>query len=420
MNRRRVRPNWFRIILLCLLVLGGAYVNRFVIPNQPSPFVPTPTVTRSPESFVTEAEGYFTEGKLEPAIDSYKQAIIASPSDPSLHVALARVEVWAGQYKDAQNSAEDALLLNPDNSMAHAVRAWALDFQGSYLEAETSITRAIELDPQNALAYAYYTEIILDSGGDVQKAIDASAKAIALAPDKLETHRARGYLLEATGNYEEAIREYQEAIKINNNIPDLHLSLGRNYRTLGIYDQAVDEFTRADTLNPQDPTPDLFISRTYATIGEFEKARQYAETAVNNNPADSNLHGNFGVMLYRTSYWSEAVDELGYVVNGGVTKDGIKIDKIELIPEQPRIAEYYFTYGLVLSRLNRCGEALQVSQLILSRVPADELAVDNANQIISRCQQNLNATPEPILSPTETAPAPTDVPTVEATATPTQ
>ena len=35
MNRRRTRPNWFRIILLSLLVLGGAYVNRFIIPNQP-------------------------------------------------------------------------------------------------------------------------------------------------------------------------------------------------------------------------------------------------------------------------------------------------------------------------------------------------------------------------------------------------
>ncbi|MBK9210528.1 MAG: hypothetical protein IPL71_20500 [Anaerolineales bacterium] len=57
MNRKRTRPNWFRIILLCLLVLGGAYVNRFIISTQPSPFVSTPTPTRAPESFITEAEG---------------------------------------------------------------------------------------------------------------------------------------------------------------------------------------------------------------------------------------------------------------------------------------------------------------------------------------------------------------------------
>src|SRR5512133_1988108 len=286
MNRRRTRPNWFRITLLSLLVLGGIYVNRFILPNQPQFGVPTPTVTRSPESFVTEAEEYFAQGKLLAAIESYKQAIASFPEDPTVYVALARTQVFAGQYKDAQTSAESAILLNNNNSNAHAVRAWALDFQGETLEAEASIKRALELDPNNALAHAYYSEILVDAfyGGTgivdaIEKAIEESKVAIALAPDTLETHRARGYVFEATGNYEEAIREYEAAIAVNANIADLHLALGRNYRILGIYDKAVEEFTRANALNPEDPTPDLFISRTYATIGEYAKAMQYAESA---------------------------------------------------------------------------------------------------------------------------------------------
>jgi hypothetical protein len=66
---------------------------------------------------------------------------------------------------------------------------------------------------------------------------------------------------------------------------------------------------------------------------------------------------------------------------------------IELIPDSPRIAEYYFTYGLALARTNQCGEALQIAQLIISRVPADELSVENANAIISRCEANLSTPP---------------------------
>ena len=134
MNRRRTRPNWFRIILLSLLVLGGAYLNRFVIPNQPQFGVPTPTPTRAPESFITEAQEYFAQGKLIPAIASYKEALASNPNDPAVYVALARVQVFAGQYKDAQSSAESALLLSNDNSMAHAVLAWALDFQEQYVD----------------------------------------------------------------------------------------------------------------------------------------------------------------------------------------------------------------------------------------------------------------------------------------------
>ena len=419
MNRKRpVRPNWFRIILLCLLVLGGSYMNRYIVTNDIQVGVPTPTATRDPESYITEAEEYFKQGKLIPAIESYKEAIIVRPDDPLTHIALARVQVWAGQYKDAETSAGDALLLNPDNSMAHAVRAWALDFQGDYLEAEASIKRALELDPNNALAYAYYVEILVDSylngGGSfegVEKAIEQSKVAIALAPEALETRRARGYILEATANYEEAIREYQAAITINPNIADLHLALGRNFRTLGIYDQAVTEFTRANALNPQDPTPDLLTSRTYATIGEYAKAMQYADAAVKDNPVDANLRGNLGVMNYRNLYWAEAVIELGYAVNGGVTEDGNKIEALNLVPGAPRIAEYFFTYGLALSRLNRCGEALPIAQMILARIPADELAVENANEIISRCEQNLVQTPVPSSTSSESVTDPTTTPT---------
>jgi hypothetical protein len=70
--------------------------------------------------------------------------------------------------------------------------------------------------------------------------------------------------------------------------------------------------------------------------------------------------------------------------------------------------EYYFTYGLALARLNRCGEALQVAQQILGRVPGDEIAVANANEIIRICETNLSVTP----TPGAETPSPTDTPTV--------
>lgn len=418
MNKRRTRPNWFRIILLSLLVLAGAYVNRFVVADIDPLGVPSPTPTISPDTLIAEGDELFKQGKLIPAADAYKQAIVSQPDNPAIHITLARTLAFSGKYKEAQVSAEDALLLNPNNSMAHAVRGWALNFQGEYIEAESSITRALELDPNNALAHAYYVEIRIDSYysglgsfDGIEKAIEESKVAQALAPDLLETHRARGYILEATGNYEEAIREYEQAIAINPNIADLYLAMGRNYRILGIYDQAVDAFTRADALNPEDPNPDLLLSRTYATIGEYGKAMQFAESSVANNPADTNLRGNYGVMLYRNAYWEDAIRELSYVVKGGLSDDGHEMEVINLVPDAPRIAEYYFTYGLALARTDQCGEALQIAQLIISRIPADELAVDNANEITNRCTENLNAPPatateEPAATEVDATPTP--------------
>ena len=157
MTRRRRRPNFFGWALFGLVVLFGYYLNQVYLPSRPNPFDATPTVTRSPESFVTEAEQLFKDGKLLPSIEAYQSAINSSPQNPALYIALARVQVWAGQYEEAQANAENALLLSPENSMAHAVRAWALDFQGGLdnnTEALGSIQKAIQLDPNNALAHA--------------------------------------------------------------------------------------------------------------------------------------------------------------------------------------------------------------------------------------------------------------------------
>ena len=404
MNRRRRRPNYFGWTVFALVVLFGYYFNQVYLPSRPNPFEPTPTPTRSPESFVTEAQALFDEGKLLQSIDAYKEAIKSSPQDPLLYIALARVQVFAGKPEEAQANAENALLLNPNNSMAHAVRAWAMDARGNSAEALASIQEALQLDPNNGITHAYNVEILVNSGSfdNTTKAIDESKIALALAPDTLEAHRARGILVEATENYEEAIQEYKAALGFNDSIPDLHLLLGLNYRTLGVSDLAIESFTRADVLNPADPLPDLYISRTYAGIGEFVKALQYAETAVNNSPAEARLRGNYGVMFYRNLLWLEAVQQLRLTVNGGRAEDGTNVAGIPL-SNDIRVAEYYYTYALALARTNQCGEALQIAQEIQAKVPADENAVFAASETVRICQENLVRPAIETPSPAETA-----------------
>ena len=389
MNRRKRRPNYFAWAIFVLIVLFGYYFDQVYLPTQPNPFEPTPTPTRSPESFLTEAQALYDEGKLLPAIEAYQAAINASPQDSTLYVALARVQVFAGQYEEAEKNAKNALLLNPNNALAHGVLAWALDFQGKSGDAQSSIQEALRLDPNNALVHAYYVEVLVSTGFEgFEKAAEESRVALALDPNLVETRRARALILEATGNYEEAIAEYQAAISINPNIPVLYVGLGLNYRILQVYDEAVAAFTRANALNPADPLPDLYISRTYATTGEFAKSLQYAESAVQDRPDSASLRGNLGVMYYRNFYWNEAIQQLGYTIYGGLTEDGVEIEGIPLVND-PLVAEYYYTYGLALARTNQCGEALPLAQMLQTRVPADENAVFAASEINRICSENL-------------------------------
>jgi tetratricopeptide (TPR) repeat protein len=402
MTRRRKRPNLFGWTLFGLVVLFGYYFNQVYLPAQPNPFEATPTATRSPESLATEAENLFKDGKLLQSIEAYDDAIKASPQDPALYIAVARIQVWAGQYEEAKANAENAMLLNPESSTAHAVHAWALDFMGGEVnraEALESIQRAIELDDRNALAHAYYAEILIDTGlfENYEQAAEHSRVALSLDPALLEARRARAYVLENVGadryNYELAIQEYRAAIEMNPKLPILHMELGRNLRFLEVYEEAIKEFTIANTLNPPDPEPDLLISRTYATIGDYAKAIQYAEQAVKERATDPNLRGNYGVMLFRNFLYEQALEQLERAVKGGKSEEGLPILGLS-ITEGGRAVEYYYTYGLALARTNQCGEALKISQQIKTAVPTDENAVFAADEIVRICQENLENPPE--------------------------
>lgn len=392
MNRRRRRSNPFTILVLLVLIGGAVYVNEMVVPQTPPLFVPTMTPTRSPESFINEAEALQKEGKLTQAIEVYKSATLVSPDNPAIYLAISRLHVMLNQYQPAVDNAGNALVINPNNAQALALRGYALGLQGNYLEGESALNQAITLDPNNPLPYAYLAEILAiksftSAGGveDLNQAIDYSRKAESFGPNLLETHRARGVVLELTSNYEEAVREFAAAVAINPNIADLHIYLGRNYRTLGDYANAIREFNNAIPLNPTDPLPYSYLSRTYLTQGEFANAIQYAELAIERAPTDPTLYGNLGVMHYRNRDYPNAIKYLRLAVRGGSAENGESIEGLPL--DYWPVSEYYYMYGLALARQGTCGEALQIAQAVMDGVSIEETSVSNAQEIIIICEQ---------------------------------
>ncbi len=393
MNKRRKPIKIGRILVLVVLIGALVYVNQVIVPATPPLFIPTPTATRAPESYITEAQRLEGEGKYAQAINMYGQAVQSDPRNPATYVALARLQVYKGDYKEAVKNAENALLLNGNNSTAHAIRGWALGLEGDYLAAESAFSKALELDSNNADAYAYRAEILAaqtqagsGSIGSLDKAVEASRNAQTIAPNSLATHRARGIVLELTGNYADAAREFEQAVAINNNIADLHLSLGRNYRYLEQYDKAVEEFNRANALNPGDPLPNFYISRTYAAIGEYAKAIQFAEQSLKVDATDPYLYGNLGTMYYKNRQYEDAVKPLRMAVTGGMAETGEEVKGLPL--DYGRVAEFYYTFGLTLANLGMCGEALPISQTLMDGVKNDDVSVFNAQEIINICSGN--------------------------------
>src|SRR4030042_484989 len=98
----RSKSNPSRGLLLTLLIMGGAWLlqqlNRGLVQ---SPFNPTPTPTRSPQSYILAAQAYFAAGKLDDppshqdAIGAYQQALKIDPNNPLVWDELARIQVYS-------------------------------------------------------------------------------------------------------------------------------------------------------------------------------------------------------------------------------------------------------------------------------------------------------------------------------------
>jgi len=414
MRQPRRYTNIWRLLLLVLVAAFLIYVNNVVQPLSPNLFVASPTPTTAPETFLSQAESLATQGKYSQALLEYQKAIQSDPKNPAYYIAITRLNIFSGDYATAVTNASNALLLGNTSSQAEALKGFALALSGNFLEGEASLKRAIMLDSGNAFAYAYlsilYAQQIINGQGAIgalDNAINASHKAVAIAPNALETHWARGVVLEVTANYQDAIAEFEAATAQNNNIAELHMALGRNYRSLQQYDRAVEEFTRANALNPSDSKPVLNISRIYAGIGEFGKAVQYAEQAVANAPTDPYMYGNLGSMYMRNRQYSLALFSLRLAVQGGTTPEGVPVQGLSLGPYP--VSEYYYNYGLTLRNLGYCNEARQIARAVIQALPDDEIAVANGQYILDNCPVN------PAVSTPTMLPSPTPRPTVTPT-----
>lgn len=413
MRKKRRHSNPWRVLLLILLIAAFVYLERFVVPTLPPPFIPTPTPTRSPATFILEAESLFEAGKLSQAEEAYQQAIEANPLEEQYFIDLARIQVFSGKYQAAEESASNAVLINPNSALANGILGWVLDFLavdaedaetrlGLLGEALIKVEAALVSDPGNALLQAFYAEVLIDNDiASYEQALAAAERAVQLDPNLMESHRALGYVWESTGNYAQAIDAYRAALRINSNIPVLHVAVGNMHQALNDIDSALESYLRAVALDPTNPDPLSLIAQAEARRGNYGKASQYAADALDKDLSNPRLHGNLGRMYYNNDEFDLAIQELRLAIQGGMTAEGDVVLGLPLDPGDERVTEFYYLFGLGLAKNNQCELAGQIFETLLRVVPENEVVVFNAQEGLAICGQ-FEATPTPEITETPT------------------
>ena len=200
MSRKKKAGNPLRLILLVALVGAALYVNQVVVPATPPLFIPTPTPTRSPDSFLIEARSFCHRRQVRPG----RGEPTSRPSNPIQRTSTP-ISSWPACRCSTASSlrrwrtSRTPSCSTPTTAWRTPCTAGPMGRQGDYLPAQAELDKAIEIDPGNALAYAYQAEILAqqqtEGKGDlttVDKAIEASRKAAGPGPrPDGDTPRAR-------------------------------------------------------------------------------------------------------------------------------------------------------------------------------------------------------------------------------------
>lgn len=456
------RSNLYRIFLWVCLILAGIWlVNQVDIGAIQHPFQPSPTPTRSIQSYSMEGDASFSAGQLNDAISAYTEATTVNPNDTEVWVKLARIQTYSSNLltTDAQRierlqaalaSIDQAVTLAPDDSMVHATRAFVLDWLWSATtlagqdpktllnEAEQEATRALQLDGQNVLGMAYYAEIMIDQQkwSQAEKVI---LQAVERGPELMDVHRVYAYVLESTSYYKQAIEEYKKAIQITPNLTFLYISVGANYRRLAfdstfpperdaLYDQALEYFSKAARLNTQlqiqDPIPYIAIAKTYSQKGDFFVAALNIKKALSFDLSNADIHGQLGIIYFKSRNYEGSIPALQCAVRGCTATESCLARYARECAENEQSSEviglplsnttvvYYYTYGSVLAALsipqrNYCPEAMKV----LSEVRASFSADANIIGIVNAGEQICQSLTQDILQTSTPLPTSTPIPT---------
>ncbi|HXF84928.1 MAG TPA: tetratricopeptide repeat protein [Anaerolineales bacterium] len=445
---RKPQSNIYRMFLWILLILFFVWMLQQMDKGNIQPlFVPTPTPTRTAESYALEGDSNFSAGKLDAAIQAYREAVRVDPNNAEIWWKLARIQTYSSAFLitdaerkarllEALESARKAVELAPDESMAHAILAFTLDWNAdtdlytdnprqvqAYLtEAEQAALRALQLDNSNTLALAFYAEVLLDQQKwtQAEQYINQALQREG-ADELMDVHRIYAYLLETLGQYNLAITEYDKAIAIEPNFTFLYLRAGANYRRLAfdipnpeaarpVYEKSLEYFDKAARINEaigvKDPTPYLSISRTYSQLGEFFAAARNVQKALSFDPTNANIYGELGIIYFKSRNYEGSIFSLKcgtYGCSGEESCLGRGLDRcypdlgenpVEVKGQaiSPNTIVYYYTYGSVLAALsrprdNKCGEAMKVLSEVKAEVNSKpELYADGRETILSIVQ----------------------------------
>ena len=303
------------------------------------------------------AEAARVAGNLEAAESEYA-AILGEG-----YQRLGRIHYAQGDYKSAVSVLEVAQKYRAASAEVLVDLAIAHFGAQQYEMALNASAKALAIAPGNAGAHQMLgkTYFML---GDVGKSITELEAALKLAPNDFDVAYTLGIAYLRNRQPAAAKQIYDSLIKALGNQPQLHLIIGRAYRQAGLLPEATEQFKRAIVLDARFPRAHYYLGITYlldegqSKLGE---ALEEFKIEVAANPDEFFANYYLGVVYNFQRQWDLAI---------------VSLRKASTI--QPENPDPYFQLGQAYQELNKHEQAIEVLKKSIALNP--NLA-HNKNQV---------------------------------------
>ncbi len=224
-----------------------------------------------------------TQPEIRKGIDFYGQAIEVDPNYALAFAGIAdayRTLPLAGwnvtpkeALPQAKAAAKRALEIDANLAEARIVLGWiGFLYDWDWSAAEGELKKAIELAPNNSDAHRAYAHLFSILGRH-DEAVAEGKRARELDPLSLITNTLEGQFLFYAGRDGEAIARFNKTLEIEPNFWIAHNGLGRVYIRQGRYAEAIAVLTKARELSGGSTEPVTQLGYALAKSGNRERAQ---------------------------------------------------------------------------------------------------------------------------------------------------
>ena len=176
-------------------------------------------------------------------------------------------------------------------------------------EKQRLLTKITDSNRAFEAQHWYYTGNELQKSNDLDGAIDAYTKAIALRPDIPHFYNNRGLMYFQKDLYDQALVDFNQALVLSPLFIFGYTNRGLTYDSKGLFDQAIADYTQALAINPRHAS--AYYNRGVANShkGLNDQAIADYTQAIEINPHYFDAYYNRGVTFNIKRLFDQAIDD---------------------------------------------------------------------------------------------------------------